>query len=185
MLEEARELLILGILRRAPMSPYALNRTVRAHTPLYRTLKQGNVYHLVAKLGRRGLLLSKTSQSERGPKPFKSVFRLSAAGERRFHELLDRIVTDVQSPDPAVESALVLLAQLPREQARRMIGERLQAVRDQEKRLSRLFGSDSGRSGGGHLALAHTAARLRGEQQFLRESLALFDNRRWHPDWPQ
>ncbi len=183
MLEEARELLILGILRRAPMSAYALNRTVRAHAPLYRTLKQGNVYHLVVKLERRGLLLAKTTGSERGPKPTKSVFRLSAAGERRFHALLAKIVADVQAADPAIEIAYVLLAQLPRAKARAMIAARLQAIGDQEKRLSRLFGAGSDRSGGGHLALAHTAARLRSEQHFLRESLALFDSKKWHPDW--
>jgi len=183
MVEQARELLILGILRRGAMSAYALNRAVRAHAPLYRSLKQGNVYHLIAKLERAGLLLGKTTKSERGPKATKSVFRLSASGERRFHSLLERIVMDVQAPDPAIEIGYVLLGQLPREKARALLAARLKEVTAQEKRLGRLFGAGDERGGGGHLALSHTVARLRGEQDFLRESIALFNNQKWQAGW--
>ncbi len=182
MIEQARELPILGILRRSAMSAYALNRAVRAHAPLYRPLKQGNVYHLIAKLERAGLLLAKAAKSERGPNPTKSVFRLSASGERRFHALLQRIVTDVQAPDPAIEIGYVLLGQLTREKARALLAARLKEVNDQEKRLGRLFGDDE-RSAGGYLALSHTIARLRGEQEFLRESIALFNSKKWQAGW--
>jgi DNA-binding PadR family transcriptional regulator len=100
--DPGRELLILGMLRRKPMSAYSLNQVVRDHAPLYRPFKHGNVYHLVAQLAERGLLLGKTVKSRRGPQESKPVFRLSASGERNFHALLEQIVADVQSTEPTL-----------------------------------------------------------------------------------
>ncbi len=165
------------------MSAYALNRAVRAHAPLYRPLKQGNVYHSIAKLESQALFIVKAAKSERGPQDSKSVYCLSAAGEKRFHGLLLCILSDVQAPDPAIEIAYVLLAQLPRERARALLADRLKAVTDQEKRLGRLFGEAEDRNGGGHLALLHTSSGLQDEQRFLREAMKLLQNKRWHPEW--
>jgi len=41
--DPGRELLILGIRRRGPLSAYSLNAAVRGHAPLYRPLKHGNI----------------------------------------------------------------------------------------------------------------------------------------------
>ncbi len=165
------------------MSAYALNCSVRAHAPLYRELKQGNVYNTIAKLNRDGMLLAKITRSDRGPAPTKAVFRLSVAGERRFQTLLRAIVLDVQAPDPAIEIAYVLLGQLLRNEALALLQHRLKAVVDQESRLGRLFGGTDERSGTGYLALSHTVAHLRGEAQYLRDSVKLLQNKAWSPEW--
>ncbi len=177
------ELLILGLLRRTPLSAYALDRTVRAHVPLYRPFRRGNIYHAVETLATRGLLLRGAAKSKRGPSATKSVYRLSAAGERRFHALLHSIVADIQTDDPTLEIALVLLGQLPRDEARTLLVERAKLVADQEKRLDRVVGGSKSRAGAGYLAMLHTTARLHAEAKYLRDALALLERRTWSPDW--
>lgn len=178
-----RELLLLGILRRSPLSAYSLDRVVREHAPLYRPFKYGNVYHSVAQLAGKGFLLTRTAKTQRGPQNTKTVFRLSASGERRFQALLKQIILDVQSPDPNLEVAYVLLGQLPRNEAADLLRERFTQVSEQERRLARLVGDIEKRSGGGYLGLSHTAHRLRSETAFLRKSIALLENPKWNPDW--
>jgi len=181
--DAGRELLILGLLRRAPMSAYSLNRAVRGHAPLYRPFKHGNVYHAVLRLAGKGLLLGKTAQANRGPQNTKTVFRLSASGERRFHALLEQIITDTQAPDPALEIAYVLLGQLPRNDALKLLAQRAKHVLEQERRLSRIVGDVEKRSGSGYLAMSHTVQRLRSEERFLRDSIALLENPKWNAQW--
>lgn len=177
------ELLILGLLRRTPLSAYALDRAVRAHSPLYRPFKRGNIYSTVAGLADRGLLLRSVAKSKRGPVSTKTVFRLSAAGERRFQTLLNAVVTDVQADDPTLEIAVVLLGQLPREEARALLAERAKLLADQEKRLDRIMGGLASRTGAGYLATLRTVARLRAESAYLRDAIALLDNEKWDKDW--
>ena len=86
--EVGRELLVLGILRRQPLSAYAVDKAVRDHSPLYRLMNRGNVYHLVQRLADEGYLQRKNVSAKRGPSPSKSVFALSSSGEKRFNEVL-------------------------------------------------------------------------------------------------
>ncbi len=181
--DAGRELLILGLLRRAPMSAYALNRAVRNHAPLYRSLRLGNVYHAVARLDQKGFLLGKAARPKRGPQNAKTVFRLSAAGERRFHALLKEVIGDVQASDQAVEMAYVLLGQLSRNEAIRCLMDRSRQVGEQERRLSRIVGDVEKRSGSGYLAMSHNVQRLRGEQRFLLQSIRLLEDPKWNPAW--
>lgn len=181
--EPGRELLILGLLRRSPMSAYTLDRAVRGHAPLFRAFKYGNVYHAVALLAQEGLLLQRPARSKRGPGGTKVEYRLSAAGERRFQALLEQVLCDVQAPDPDLEIAYVLLGQLPRSEASTLLDKRARQVGDQQQRLSRLFGDPSQRTGSAYLSMAHSLSRLRGEKQFLRDALALLKNPKWNPDW--
>jgi DNA-binding PadR family transcriptional regulator len=88
----ARELLMLGILRRAPLSAYDVDRAVRGHAPLYRGLKRGNVYHALTRLAEARLLTQRTAKATRGPLATKTIYRLSAPGERHFHALLRTVL---------------------------------------------------------------------------------------------
>jgi DNA-binding PadR family transcriptional regulator len=181
--DEGRDLLILGILRRSPMSAYALNRVVRAHVPLYRPFKYGNVYHALERLASRGYLLGKDVKAKRGPRDSKTVFRLSALGERHFHRLLTGLIADVQTDDPTLEIAYVLLGQLPRHEALALLLERAKSVAEQERRLVRIVGDVDGREGAGYIAMSHTRERLVSERRFLAASAALLKDPKWNPDW--
>lgn len=182
-IEAGRELLILGILRRAPMSAYDISRAVKMHGSLYRNLGRGNVYAQLAQLAQAGSISERRASASRGPSTTKGVFALSAAGRRRFDALMSGVMSDVQISDAALEVACVLLGQLSREAAREHLTTRLEATVAQERRLERLFGKREERSGAGELALMHTIARLRGEIAWLRESIALLRSAKWRSEW--
>lgn len=181
--DAGRELLVLGIVRRRPLSAYSIDRTVRNHSPLYRPFRQGNVYHLVRRLTELGHLTRSAAKTKRGPSESKSVFALSAAGERRFARLLREVLSDPQASDSALEIALVLLGQLPRAEAARLLRARDHELAAAERRIKRLFGDMESRSAAAYLAGTHAVARLASERRYLRARLRQLENPRWYPEW--
>jgi DNA-binding PadR family transcriptional regulator len=182
-IEPGRELLILGLLRRLPMSAYDLSRAVKMHGSLYRNLGRGNVYAQLSQLADAGSISQRRASAARGPRSTKTVYALTAAGRRRFDGLMREVMSDVQISDATLEVACVLLGQLTREQASAHLGTRLDAMLSQERRLERLFGKREERSGAGELALMHAIARLRGEIEWLRESMKLLRGAKWRSEW--
>lgn len=181
--DPGRELLVLGILRRTPLSAYSVERVVRNHSPLYRPFKYGNLYHFVERLAERGLLLRRGARSKRGPQETKDVYRLSAAGEQRFHELLRDVMVDIQASDAALEIALVLLGQLPRRDASQLLQARADELAQYGRRFKRLWGAAEARPGAGYLAAAHAAGRLESEERFVRDVAKRLRDPRWSPAW--
>ena len=182
-IEAGRELLMLGLLRRTPMSAYDLSRAVKMHGSLYRNLGRGNVYAQLAQLAQAGSISERRASASRGPSSTKTIYALTAAGRRRFDSLMTEVMSDVQISDATLEVACVLLGQLTREQAREHLVTRLDAIVAQERRLERLFGKREERSGAGELALTHAIAHLRGEIAWLRESIGLLRSAKWRPEW--
>ncbi len=178
-----RELLVLGIVRRQQLSAYSIDRAVRNHSPLYRPLGQGNVYHLVERLHVAGYLSRSATKARRGRSATKSVFDLSPSGEKRFQGLLRGVLHDPQAHDSALEIALVLLGQLTRSRATQMLAQRDDELAAQERRIKRLFGDMESRSGPGYLAGMHALQRVQSERRFLRGRLRQMENPRWHPEW--
>jgi DNA-binding PadR family transcriptional regulator len=156
---------------------------MREHSPLYRSFKRGNLYSFVESLAKTGLLQRGDAESRRGPRKSKAIYRLTPTGERRFIELLRAVLIDVQSEDPALETALVLLGQLPRDRATELLEERATNIAAHERRLSRLLGDMRDRAGSAYLSASHTLHRLRGERRYLSDTIALLHNPRWEPDW--
>lgn len=183
--DAARELIVLGLLRRAPMSAYSVDRTMRNHAPLYRPFKQGNTYHFVDALAAEGFLKARSALAKRGPNKTKTVFRLSASGEARFLALLAATLGDVQASDAALETALVLLGQLPRGEASALLTRRLKALADHEARLQRLWGGLRRRQGAASFASSHHVQRLKAERRFAEDALARLNDARWSPDWSE
>ncbi|MDB5093475.1 MAG: hypothetical protein JWO85_1576 [Candidatus Eremiobacteraeota bacterium] len=179
----ARELLMLGLLRRAPLSAYEVDRAVRGHAPLYRGLKRGNVYHALARLAQARLLTVRTAKATRGPLATKTIYRLSVPGERHFRALLRTVLTDLQSTDTALEIAYVLLGQLPRDEALRLVCERRDVLAQHEGRLHRFFDDMVERGGSASIGAGHALHRARAEQRFLADTVKLLGNPRWEPAW--
>ena len=183
MADVSRELLILGMLRRAPLSAYDVELAVRAHAPLFRPLKRGNIYYTLDRLAEKKLLTRRSVPAQRGPQATKAVYRMAAPGERRFHELLRATLLDVQAPDAALEIAYVLLGQLPRDKSLELVRARHEAVQAHERRLRRLYGDVVKRGGAAYLSANHAFNRVRAEQRFLSESIELLRDGKWSPAW--
>lgn len=178
-----RELFVLGLLRRKPLSAYALDKAMRDHVPLYRRFSRGNVYTFVERLAEKGLLLRRSAATARGPRETKWTYRLSAAGQARFRELLRAVLTDPQSSDPALETALVLLGQLRRDEAIALVAGRSAEVEAYERRMIRLFGDARRRGPAAYFAASHAIHRMRSERRFLNDAQALLRDPKWEPDW--
>ncbi len=181
--DAAHELLVLGIVRRQPLSAYSIDRAIREHSPLYRSLGKKNVYHVIDRLLRGRYLSKRRAKAKRGPRSTVNVLGLSALGEERFQELLRAVITDPQSGESALEIAMVLLGQLPRSSAARLLAQRDDELAAQERRIKRLFGDMNKRSGPGYLAGSHALLRAQNERRFLRAALKQMSNARWHAEW--
>ncbi len=181
--EPHRELFVLGLLRRKPFSAYEIEQIMREHFPLYRRFRRGNLYQLVERLRENGYLFERSAAARRGPRESKAVYHLSAAGEARFRELLRSVIADVQSSDAALETALVLLGQLPRDEALSLVLDRMREIEEQERRLKRLFGEARGRGGAGYFAAAHAYHRMRSEHRFIEDAVRRLQDRSWEPKW--
>jgi len=178
-----RELFVLGLLRRQPLSAYALDRALREHVPLYREFNRGNVYTFVERLAERGMLLRRKAAASRGPREDRWIYRLSKTGETRFHSLLRNVIADPQSSDPALETALVLLGQLGRDEAIALIAERTSQVEAYERRMLRLFGDARRRGASAYFAASHAVHRMRSERRFLKDAYTLLRDPKWEPEW--
>jgi DNA-binding PadR family transcriptional regulator len=178
-----RELFVLGLLRRKPLSAYSLECAMRDHVPLYRSFSRGNIYTFVDKLAAAGLLLRRRAATRRGPRENQWIYRLSSAGQARFRDLLGAVIADPQSSDPALETALVLLGQLRREEAIGLMRERGAQIEAYERRMIRLFGDARRRGASAYFAASHAVHRMRSERRFLKDAEALLRDPKWQPEW--
>ena len=128
---------------------------------------------------------SRSATAARGPRATKDVFRLSPSGETRFRKLLADTLADVQASDAALETALVLLGQLSRSEARALLKRRLKAIADAQARLQRLWGDVRGKQGAGSFASSHHVARLKAERRFVEDAIGRLDDARWSSDWTE
>ncbi len=177
-----RELLVLGLLRWQPLSAYAIDRAVRQHTALYRGLRRGNVYSLVARLAKSGYLSGRAGKAKRGPATSKIIYHVTTKGQQRFREILQEVLCDTGTSDCALEIALVLLTALRRLEATRLLQRRNKELVAQERRLKRLYG-DRADSAAATVAGAHALSRLQGEQRFVRDILRLIEKPTWFRTW--
>lgn len=183
MVQNGRQLLILGLLRRGPMSAYEISCAVRGHSHLYRELKSGNLYEVLERQRAEGLLESTRALAKRGPSGKKLIYSPTMRGEERFLELLHEALNDVQAADWILEISYVLLGQLKREKALELLIARLGAIAEQERRLKRLRGSVEERVGAAYISASHPSYKLAAEATFLRDSIALLKKSGWSPTW--
>ncbi len=182
-LDAGRELLILGILRRGPLSAYDITRSVKMHGPLYRALARGNVYEQLAQLEANGMVVARSEPSKHGPRKTKNVYQLTAGGRRRFDTVISAVFNDPQTPDATFEVACVLLGQFPRDRAQGFLTQRLAALTAHEKRLVRLYGKPEERGGAALLAMTHATDRVRADIAWTKTAIANLRNATWKPAW--
>ena len=174
-----KALLLLGLLRRGPMSGYDLNRIVRSHGPLYADLKKGNIYHLLDRLAGQGHLRVTVERSVRGPRGERLVYELTPSGREALLGLVRRAITAFEPADTGLASAVVFLAELDRDEAAVLLHRRQDAIRERRARageelavltrpLSRLAGD-------------HQLALIDAELAWVTEAIALVEGGGWNP----
>ena len=94
------------------------------------------------------------------------------------------VIVDPQSSDPALETALVLLGQLRRDEAIALIAERADA--ESKRTNGEWFGFSATRAGAVPARTLPPRTRciaMRSERRFLKDAETLLRDPKWQPDW--
>jgi DNA-binding PadR family transcriptional regulator len=171
-----KALLLLGLLRRGPMTGYDLNRIVRSHGPLYADLKKGNIYHLLDRLARQGHLTITVEHGARGPRGERLVYELTPSGRQALLRLVRQAITRFEPADTGLAGAVVFLSELDQEEAARVLRRRRDVIRER-----RAFAAELGvlRQPLSRLAGAHQLARIDAELAWVTEAIACVEAGRW------
>ena len=125
------ELAVLSLVREEPMHPYLMQRLLRErHKDEVLVLKRGSLYHAIHRLVRTGLIEA-IKVGREGRRPERTVYRITARGERELETWLrERIATPQKSPSEFMGSLSFLVHLAPAE-AREQLEIRARTLRQQ------------------------------------------------------
>jgi DNA-binding PadR family transcriptional regulator len=135
--QEAKVLMVLGLLQRGPRHGYELHRVVVAHGSIYADLKKPTLYHLLERLARAGFVDLRTEEGARGPRGERLVYSITARGQAEFQRLLQSLVTRYTPDHMAVEMAMSFLSYVPLARALDWLGQRQAHVETYRAELTR------------------------------------------------
>ena len=173
-----KALLLLGLLRRGPMSGYDLNRVVRSHGPLYADLKKGNIYHLLDRLAGQGHLRVRVEPGAPVPRGERLMYELTPSGREALLDLLRRAITSFEPADTGLASAVVFLTELDQEEAAGLLRRRRDVIRERRSRAAvelGVLGRPLSR-----LAGDHQLALIDAELAWVTDAIALVEGSDWH-----
>jgi DNA-binding PadR family transcriptional regulator len=166
-----KQLMVLGLLQRGPMHGYDLHRVVRAHGELYTDLKQSNVYYLLDRLARDGLVEVHAEGRTRGRRGERLVYALTDAGRTRFGELLRTILGTFEPAHTGLDVAIVFLGRLPRDEAVALLEARRRLVAERRDRVAAELAPVAGRGMAGELAAEHLLSLIDAELAWVERAL--------------
>lgn len=164
-----KRLLLLGFLLERPLTGYEVLQLVGAHGDLYSDLKKANVYYLLDRLAREGLVSVQTEKGARGPRGERLVYSLSSAGRQEMLSLLRSELERYEPPHSGIEVAMVLLGELPRAEARRLLERRLKKVEATRAKLVDQLGRSALQPGS---ATEHLVMMADAERTWLKRAIS-------------
>jgi DNA-binding PadR family transcriptional regulator len=127
------ELAVLGLLKERPMHGYQLSRELSESLGGLWRVSYGSLYPTLRRLERDGAIESEAGD-ERGARR-KKVYRITAAGEATFLDLLQETPVDTQAEDARFRMRLAFFRYLAPETRIRLLERRRQSL---QRRLSTL-----------------------------------------------
>lgn len=173
-------LAVLSYLTRAPMHPYELGRTLRAHGDA-RSIKfnPGSLYMVVQQLTKAGFIVEQET-TRAGQRPERTVYALTEAGRHELRDWLRELVEEPQHEYPHFVAALSLIAALPPGEVVELLRRRLRRLAEQRAEIRDLI--DSSVAGGLHplflVEEEYRLALLDAESSFVEQ----FIERITHPE---
>ena len=124
-------LAVLAYLSRAPMHPYELSKTLRAHGD-DRSIKftHGSVYMVVEQLVKAGLIAEQETSRE-GQRPERTVYGITPQGRAELQDWLRDLVGTPRHEYPAFGSALSLVSALHPDVVVGLLRQRLVLLEEQ------------------------------------------------------
>jgi DNA-binding PadR family transcriptional regulator len=167
-----KELIVLGLLERAPQHGHELHRVVRAHGELYADLKKANLYHLLSRLEGQGCLKVKREPGARGRRGERLVYTLTVKGRARFMALLREVLQHHETAHSGVEVAAVFIPRLPRDEALALLEARHRAVAARQAMLEREFAGFAQRGPAARISADHILSMNAAELAWIERALA-------------
>jgi DNA-binding PadR family transcriptional regulator len=165
-----KRLLLLGLLRRGPLSGYELHRIVRAHGDLYADMKKANIYYLLGRLADEGLVSVAVEHGTRGRRGERLIYELTKSGGDSLEPLLEEVILDVSATDSAVAVAFVFLPMVAKGRALALLRKRRRGVVARRElaaaQLTKIEGSALV-----VIAVGHLVSRLDAELQWLQGAI--------------
>jgi DNA-binding PadR family transcriptional regulator len=119
------ELLILGVLHRGNLHPYEIKRRLtNAMIQCFTDVDVGTLYYAVRQLGKSGLI-APVSQKRVVRGGIRTVYRITAAGRRRFQELLHEQFALPGSVAQTLYVAMLFLHLCDRTRVAGLLGEKI------------------------------------------------------------
>lgn len=165
-------LLILGLLRRAPLYGYELNRIIRAHGELYSDLKKANLYYLLNRLAVEGDLQVHAEQGARGVRGEKLIYQVTDQGQAHFKELLREILLTYEPVHTGVGTGIVFLAQLTPSEGIALLEERRKIISDRRAQVVAELGDLATSGPLVRIAADHMVCLIDAELAWLDRSIA-------------
>ncbi len=166
-----RELLLLGLLRRADMHGYQLHDFINRNMTSCTDLKKPTAYHLLDKMAARGWLSVSLENVPDSNRPTRRVYRLTPAGEAAFQELLRENLRTYTAAIFGGDVGLAFLDALDAAEARALLQERRTALAAAQAAL-RHVPPHEGSMG---LMIDHQAHHVQSELDWLDKVLARLD----------
>lgn len=167
-----KELIVLGLLERAPQHGHELHRIVRAHGELYADLKKANLYHLLERLEKLGCLKVKREPGARGRRGERLVYTITAKGRKRFMDLLRQVLQHYETAHSGVEVAAVFIPRLPQGEAMALLEARREAVAARQAMLQRDFAGFDKRGPAARISADHILSMNAAELAWIERALA-------------
>ncbi|MFG1922477.1 PadR family transcriptional regulator [Cryptosporangium sp. NPDC048952] len=175
-------LTVLGLLLTGPRHTYEMHRLIERTHKDYVTGLPRSVYHAVERLLTGGYVEIVDTVRD-GPRPERTVYRLTAAGESRLHEWVERLLAEPEANSTLFVPALSFAGCLPPA----TVAAALQRRRDALARRSasaEAFPAELPRVLG--LEAEYEVSRLRAEQTFVSNLIDDLERGRltWSPEPP-
>ncbi|MDQ6637282.1 MAG: PadR family transcriptional regulator [Candidatus Dormibacteraeota bacterium] len=161
-------LLILGLLLTGPLTGYDLHRIVAAHGELYRDLKKANLYYLLDRMAQEGFVEMRTESGARGPRGERLIYALTPIGRVEMVTLLRAVLQNYEPVHSGVDVAIILLDHLPRPEALRLLGKRLEEVASRRRHLVQELGAQANEPGS---AADHLLILVDAELRWIRRAV--------------
>ena len=171
-----KRLLLLGLLENGPLHGYELARIVSAHGDLYEDLKKANIYYLLDRLARDGLVTVRTETGTRGRRGERLVYTITRKGRAAFRKLLGDVLSSYEPAHTGVDVAVVFLAQTDKATAMELLESRRRKVTERRELMIAELATFQPASLLNQLAVDHLLALVDAELAWLEQTTASIDS---------
>lgn len=158
-----RELLLLGLLRRADMHGYQLHEFINQNMGSCVDLKKPTAYFLLDKMAEKGWITQ--TEMQEGNRPPRRVYQVTAEGEAVFQRLLRQNLTEHHPARFTGDIGLTFLDVLPPQEACELLQVRRMALADELEGVRAI----PVHAGSSQLVIEHRARHLQTELDWLDE----------------